>query len=99
MAIVLFLLSPVLSVVRAFVLVKLWSWFAVPLGVVPIGKAWAYGLVVLVNLMNPDNSSFTLSKIEKKLGVKPDWVGAFVLNLAVSGMALLLGYIAKALMQ
>ena len=36
-----------------WVLAKLWGWFVVPLGVVPITLAWAVGLSVLVGLFRP----------------------------------------------
>jgi hypothetical protein len=47
---------------RALVLVDLWVWFAVPLGVMAIGKAHAYGLCVLFTMFegyrhNPDEDN------------------------------------------
>ncbi len=47
---------------KAFVLIKLWTWFIVPMGVVPISYASAIGLSLVARLLTPHvaNSSVKL---------------------------------------
>lgn len=46
-----FFATPLLAMWTAYVVTILWAWFVVPLGLPVIGKAHAYGLVVLVALI------------------------------------------------
>jgi hypothetical protein len=44
-------LWPFTAAWRAYVLVTLWAWFAVPLGLPALGKAHAYGLAILASIL------------------------------------------------
>jgi len=44
------IMIPISILLKGFVLSKLWFWFMVPLGVVPISLAHAYGLAILIAL-------------------------------------------------
>lgn len=55
----LFALIPVGMFLNALALSVLWGWFVVPLGVVSIGKAHAFGLAVLVNLFTQSHKRET----------------------------------------
>ena len=44
-----------LAALRGFVISRLWEWFAVPLGVVPIGICWAIGLGIIVGMYTPSH--------------------------------------------
>jgi hypothetical protein len=46
-----FLLVPIAAAWTAYVMVILWAWFVAPLGMHAIGKAHAYGLIVLIGLI------------------------------------------------
>jgi hypothetical protein len=43
-----------LTLLRGLVLKHLWLWFAVPLGVIPIGIAHAVGIVWLLYILHPE---------------------------------------------
>ena len=47
---IVFSLLPVIALLKAFVLTKLWLWFMVPFGLPVIGLAHAYGLTILIFL-------------------------------------------------
>lgn len=36
--------------INGWAILKLWGWFVVPLGVMPIGLAWAIGIAVLASM-------------------------------------------------
>ena len=77
------LMLPILGIYDAFVLVKLWAWFAVPaLHVSPITKIQAYGLMMLltVALYKPDGE-----------GTKPGH--AILQNIFADTLALAAGYV------
>ena len=42
---------PLLVMLRAFVMVDLWLWFIVPLGVVKVGMAHMYGITLIGSLV------------------------------------------------
>lgn len=48
------LLTPWTMMLRGFVLVKLWHWFIVPLGVVELRIPTALGIAVIVSLLTTD---------------------------------------------
>lgn len=48
--ILILVLLPFTMLLRAFVMTQLWSWFVVPLGVMTIGLAHAYGLTIIIAL-------------------------------------------------
>ena len=66
MRVILLVLSvPVASVIRGWVLSILWGWFAVPLGVPPIGVVHMMGLSILFSLLlhaNADDKDFATVK-------------------------------------
>jgi hypothetical protein len=49
-AILIFAVLPFVLMWEAFVLTRLWAWFIVPFGIMAIGKAHAYGLVLVVSM-------------------------------------------------
>lgn len=65
------------------VIVKLWYWFAVPIGLPVIGITMALGLSLLVHLFTydlpPDSEPFTLSRAIQIL-----WVGALRPTIALA---------------
>jgi len=69
---------------RAFVAMILWGWFIVPLGLPPIGKAEAYGLMCLLQCFMPWDTS---KKDENSAGVQ-----VFVSFMAPA-LLLLIGYV------
>jgi len=44
-------LVPLLALFRAWVALKMWVWFAIPLGAPAIGMAHAYGLCLLIGIV------------------------------------------------
>ena len=58
--------TPFSMLLRGFVLFKLWGWFIVPLGMVPISISWALGLAALVSVFNPNFKS--KASIERDFG-------------------------------
>jgi hypothetical protein len=51
MAFITLLLIPFAILLNAFVFTRLWEWFITPLGVITIGMAHAYGIVLLVHFL------------------------------------------------
>ena len=72
-----FVMLPLSILLRAFVLVQLWHWFVVPLGVVSIGMAHAYGLAALVSLLNPQK----IDKYDEEEGVLRGAIKATIISL------------------
>lgn len=54
-ALVAILALPVVAVVNGWALSVLWGWYVTPLGVLPITKAHAYGLAILISVFKPSN--------------------------------------------
>lgn len=82
--VVLLLLIPAMAW-DGFVISTLWSWFVVPLGVVPIGVWHAAGLAVLTNYFKNVN----VTQNEHLHGIGVLFVGALI-----SLVALIFGWIA-----
>lgn len=51
------LMIPLGILLKGFVLCQMWAWFMVPLGVVSIGQAHAYGLATMTALFVAHSSS------------------------------------------
>lgn len=60
-------ISFIVGLFNAFVIMKLWNWFAAPLGVPAIGWLHAYGLNLLINLivMQPSPDMLKWTKAER----------------------------------
>lgn len=87
--IIFILLSIPSHFLKAFVLMKLWAWFAVPIfGIAPIGMALAFGLSVLVGLLT---YQFTGSPTENEYDHY--MTGAIAYAYVVPLVALLIGFI------
>lgn len=78
------------SIWRGFVLSILWGWFAVPLGLPPIGIAWAIGVATVVGMLA---GSYSEDKEDKDDG----WKKVIVLFVAPL-IALGVGWVAHASM-
>lgn len=74
------------AILNGWVLSYLWAWFLVPLGVRPLGVAWAIGLAVLVGLLTNHHVPVKDQKIDSYELL----AGQIVRPL----LALLVGYIA-----
>ncbi len=73
---------PLLIMLRAFVMVDMWLWFVVPLGVVEVGMAHMYGITIIGNLVAGASSSNSDSD--------DAWKGVFIsvfISLAFWGIA------------
>jgi Na+-transporting methylmalonyl-CoA/oxaloacetate decarboxylase beta subunit len=66
------------ALVQGYTMHCLWAWFVVPLGVVPLGIAHAFGIAMIVRYMEPSNTSKESSK-----GSVLSQIGSSALNLAI----------------
>jgi len=73
-----------------FVIMKLWNWFAVAVGAMPIGIALGIGLGLLVNMLVNQNDSLTLYKLSKNTNFKL-WQSFSRLVIATLRPAIVLG--------
>jgi hypothetical protein len=85
-----FLATPFLAVWWAYVLTVMWGWFIVPLGLHAIGKAHAYGLVVLVGMLK--------ARAPKKGEQSAPIAATLVFSALGPAVSLLCGWIAHSLM-
>jgi hypothetical protein len=86
----LFIWLPIITIIRGVVLSTMWSWFIVPLGVKPIGVAWAVGISVIVahlTLKVPDQEK------------QPDLVSVNVAYTILMLLLLLMGAVAHYFMH
>ena len=74
-----------LILLRAFVLVKLWSWFLVPLGIFEINYAYAIGISLIVSYLTHQ----TEANKDENLDTKKYWLSAIFQPL----ITLLIGWI------
>jgi hypothetical protein len=79
-----------LILLRSMVLTKLWDWFIVPLGVLPIGLAHAYGLALTATMFT---DRYAAKSSDKETGVK-----VFAYGFAMPLLALGIGWICKSFM-
>ena len=84
----LILLVPAI-LVRGWVLLNLWGWFIVPLGVKDITIAHALGISLLINTITPHETKDSSAKETAKLLIK---------NTIILMLALGLGWIFKSFM-
>lgn len=80
---------------RGYVFTELWSWFLVPLGAVPIGKAHALGISLLLWLATTAGLKTQLDTDKKAAEWMPQAVG---MCLSYPAMGLAFGWIFKELM-
>lgn len=66
--VLLLLMIPVGILLKGFVLCQTWAWFMVPLGVVAIGQAHAYGLATMATLFIYTGSHSANNDSEKSMG-------------------------------
>lgn len=66
------LLAGVLATLQGFVLVHLWAWFLVPLGLPPIGIAHAIGIALIAGMLAPRARDSKEKEEKKKLVVNLD---------------------------
>lgn len=81
---------PLMIVFDAWAITIMWGWFIVPLGVVAIGKAHAYGISVMLSLFR--NSPARRGENDRT-GIE-----LVIAALLTTGFMLLMGYIAHAVM-
>lgn len=63
---------PITAIVRGYILSIIWSWFMVPLGIIPIGIAHAIGISVTVSFLTShlaaeDKEKSTTTKVVTKM--------------------------------
>ena len=86
-----FMVIPLITIFRGFVLQKLWLWFMIPFGLSEIGLAHALGLSVLIGLFTGSGST---KKDKNSDG--PDYEGlanSIGTSLLTSTLVLLMGWI------
>jgi len=74
------------TLLRAFVLYKLWGWFIVPLGVASIEMAQAYGISILVSIL-------TMSNADIRSATEIDPAESVVYGFTISALFLVIGWI------
>jgi hypothetical protein len=84
-------ISGAVAVLDGWVLTYLWAWFMVPLGLPPIGIAWAIGISLPIMLMTNHE--------KPKQGEKTDLTEAIADAVLRPLAALLFGYVAHRCMQ
>lgn len=78
------------AVCNGFALWLLWGWFMVPLGIPPIGIAWAVGLSTVATMLLPSPS-----RAKSDGG---EWYIPLLELLGKPALALLVGWVAKSFM-
>jgi len=73
----------IMILLRGFVLVDLWEWFIVPLGLIRIGFFHALGISILVALLTYEGTD----------GSKKEWYEPLVKSLAITLFSWWFGYI------
>ena len=94
-SLVLFAISATLS---AYTLMMLWTWFLVPLGVVSIGMAHAYGLSILIKYATMQGSDILVLIKNKEGSGYVSTPEIAVLNIVLSLVLLGLGFTAAQFM-
>lgn len=94
-AVLLFAMLPIVLMWQAFVLTRLWGWFVVPFGIMAIGKAHAYGLVLVVSMFK----SHTSDKNDEEKGIYYAFIKLLIYGFGGPLMLLILGWITFNLMN
>lgn len=84
-ALVTLLISPLTWMWKAFVMVKLWSWFLIPAGAPRLGFVTAMGITLLVGLLTP------ITKVSDDKDVTVAWA-VKVVGLGIMGPLMALGF-------
>jgi len=78
------------SILNGWALSLLWSWFMVPLGLPPIGIAWAIGISIVIGYLTNHN--------EKKKGEEVDSTHVVIVAFMRPVFAVGIGYIVHSFM-
>lgn len=93
-----YVINPVLVIVNTFLMMfmisTLWGWFVVPLGVVEIGMAQAFGISLMITYFQVRNPRL----IKPEFMVERTFTQRFSTNLGMTLTALILGYITSLFM-
>jgi hypothetical protein len=94
-ALLIFAVIPVILMWEAFVLTRLWGWFVVPFGIMAIGKAHAYGLVLLVSMFK----GHIPSKDDEEKGIYYTFFKLLIYGFGAPLVILIIGAITSDLMR